>query len=436
MAHFTDNVDGATAELVDDGYWSSDHPLHGLALDGVSCTLCHQIEATRGAGEGRIFSGNYGIDTELLAGERLNYGPFPVSEENARLMQMASGYVPQESRHIKQALICATCHTLYTPYLDSAGEIAGEFPEQTPFLEWRVSDYHQVKSCQGCHMPAAQGGVVLSTTGGEPQQPFSQHSFVGGNVLMLQILQRFPEENQVTAATEHFTATIDRVKDQIENYTASISISDLLLDREILTADVRIVSRVGHKFPTGFPSRRAWIHVWVTDGSGQVIFESGSFDDDGAIIGNDNDADPALFEPHYALVEQPDQVQIYEAIMGDTENEVTTTLLRGAGYLKDNRLLPAGFDKDGQMADIAVYGEALDDDNFVGSGDQIRYRIHVGDSEGPYTVYAELCYQAIGYRWVQNLDENPSEEATLFMSALATVPNTPLIVASTTQEVQ
>ncbi|MGC8781083.1 MAG: hypothetical protein ACP5UQ_09485, partial [Anaerolineae bacterium] len=82
---------------------------------------------------------------------------------------------------------------------------------------------------------------------------------------------------------------------------------------------------------------------------------SGKPDPDGTIAGNDADADPLKFEPHYDLITAADQVQIYEPIMGDHEGKVTYTLLRAARYLKDNRLLPAGADKAKLPADIAVY---------------------------------------------------------------------------------
>jgi hypothetical protein len=59
-------------------------------------------------------------------------------------------------------------------------------------------------------------------------------------------------------------------------------------------------------------------------------------------------------------------VQIYESILGDAGGAVTTGLLSGAQYLKDNRLLPHGFDKQTAEPDIAVRGEALSDPDFTG----------------------------------------------------------------------
>jgi hypothetical protein len=175
--------------------------------------------------------------------------------------------------------------------------------------------------------------------------------------------------------------------------------------------------------------------LWVTDASGQVVFESGSAREDGAIVGNDNDADATAFEPHYSLVDQEDQVQIYEAILVDTEDQVTTTLLRAAGYLKDNRLLPTGFAKSGQLADIAVYGAALEDEDFAASGDKIRYQIEVANAQGPFTVHAQLLYQAIGFRWAQNLGAQPAGETAFFLDAYAAVSNAPLVVADTSRQV-
>lgn len=435
MARTSAVARGGTGQVLDAGYLDSANSMHDLALDGVSCTLCHQIkeDANRPFDS---FSGEFKIDTETPAGERVNYGPFPVSEQNATLMKSASGYLPVESRHVKQATLCVTCHTLYTPYLDASGAVAGEFPEQTAFLEWRASEYPRNRSCQNCHMPYAQGGVVLSVTGGDPQQPFSQHSFVGGNAFVVNMLRLYAEERRVTASTEQFDATLARVTDQLGNQAATVALENLAIGDGKLTAEAVISSWVGHKFPTGFPSRRAWLHIAVTDASGAVVFESGAAAADGSIAGNDNDTDPGLYERHYAIISEPDQVQIYESIMGNTEGDVTTTLLRGAAYLKDNRLPPAGFDKEDAEPDIAVCGAAVSDADFGGGGDRVQIQLDVGGGEGPFTITVELLYQAIGYRWAANLGAYDAEEVDTFLQYYETVPNTPLLVARAVALVQ
>jgi hypothetical protein len=136
---------------------------------------------------------------------------------------------------------------------------------------------------------------------------------------------------------------------------------------------------------------------------------------DGSIAGNDNDADPARYEPHYREIRTPDQVQIYEAILGDTRDGVTTGLLFATHYLKDNRLLPRGFSKQRASPEIAVHGDAVLDPNFTDRGDKVRYSINLGDAAGPFTVDAELWYQPIGFRWAENLKHYNTEETHQFV---------------------
>jgi hypothetical protein len=434
MARFTAAAGGGQGQVLDDGFAAAGHPLHSLALDGVSCNLCHQIRE-EGLGTAESFSGGYTIDTHRRAGEREAFGPYPVPPGLVQVMQGSSGFMPMESPHIDRSELCATCHTLYTPYLDAAGEIAGEFPEQMPFQEWLASGYRDVASCQDCHMPLAQGGVQLSITGGPRRQPFFQHVFVGGNAYMLEIFKAFGPELEATAGEAHFQAKQDRAVAQIEGRTGAISIEDVSREGSTLVAEVVVVNRTGHKLPTGFPARRVWIHLTVQDAAGAVVFESGAARADGSIAGNDNDTDPAAYEPHYLAIEDAGQVQIYEAIMGDTEGGVTTTLLKGAGYLKDNRLLPMGFDKAGAPAEVAVYGGATGDADFDGSGDRVQYRIDLGEAQGPFTVTAELLYQPIGYRWADNLRRYDAPEPVRFVGYYEQVSNQPLVVASDRAEV-
>jgi len=73
-------------------------------------------------------------------------------------------------------------------------------------------------------------------------------------------------------------------------------------------------------------------------------------------------------------------------------------------YLKDNRILPHGFDKTTASRDIAVAGDAAADPNFTGGSDGVRLNVPLGGATGPFTVEVELLYQPIGFRWAQNLD--------------------------------
>ena len=137
--------------------------------------------------------------------------------------------------------------------------------------------------------------------------------------------------------------------------------------------------------PTAYPSRRVWLHVVVRDRNQRILFESGGLNPDGSIRGNDNDTDPARFEPHYSEISGSDQVQIYESILKDPAGGVTTGLLSAIGYLKDNRLLPRGFDKRSADKDIAVYGGAVDDPNFTDAGDRVRYSVETGSAPGTFS---------------------------------------------------
>jgi hypothetical protein len=145
------------------------------------------------------------------------------------------------------------------------------------------------------------------------------------------------------------------------------------------------------------------------------VFESGAQGPNGAIAGNDSDADPLGVEAHHAEIRTADQVQIYESVMGDANGRPTTGLLTGVRYLKDNRLVPRGFDKSSADPWIAVVGAAVQDADFGGSGDLVRYAIDVNQAEGPFQVDAELRFQVIGFRWAENLRPYKAEETSRFV---------------------
>ena len=89
-------------------------------------------------------------------------------------------------------------------------------------------------------------------------------------------------------------------------------------------------------------------------------------------------------------------------------------LLTGVRFIKDNRLLPKGFDKKTAEPEIAPQGSAMTDDDFTGGGDKIRYSVPLGSAQGPYQVEVEFWFQPISYRWANNLKPYKASEPERF----------------------
>lgn len=408
MARFAARAGGGLGEVLDhvaslvDGAPAQSPRAWALAVDGVSCTTCHQILPDN-FGEESSYDGGFLIDVTTPPEQRRLFGKYEVDDGRVSLMHSVTGFSPAQSESMTESALCGGCHTLFTQALDRNGDPAGVLPEQTPYPEWLHSDYAETRSCQSCHMPAVDGPAQISSVLGQPRDGVSQHSFVGANAFMLRILADNRDALGVTATTAELEAAAQRAERHLAEETARLAIADLRRADGRLSFDVEIENLAGHKLPTAYPSRRVWLHVTVRDGSGAAVFESGAPQRDGSIAGNDNDADGAIFEPHYSIITTSDQVQIYEPVMVDAEGAVTTGLISAVRYLKDNRLLPAGFDKASAPEEIAVRGSALEDADFVAGGDRVAYSIALGGAQGPYTVEAELLYQSISHRWAQNL---------------------------------
>jgi hypothetical protein len=107
--------------------------------------------------------------------------------------------------------------------------------------------------------------------------------------------------------------------------------------------------------------------------------------------------------------------------MVDLEGTPTTGLLQGVRYVKDNRVLPRGFDKLTASSDVAVHGAAVGDSDFQSGRDQVRYVIDVSNARGPITLDAELRFQTISFRWARNLATDAAAETKRFSSYYASM---------------
>jgi hypothetical protein len=404
------------------------------AADGVSCSICHQIGA-QGLGTAETFNGGFHIAGPDASGAHAEFGPWDIDPALARIMRSSTeGFQPQRGDHIRKSELCASCHTLITQALGPDGKPDGSsLPEQVPYQEWLHSAYRDERSCQSCHMPAVGEPAPITRVLGADRTGVARHEFVGANFLMQRIFAGHHDELGSAAQPQEMTVAAERTVRYLQSEAARVVVGAPKLAGGRLATDIDVQNLGGHKLPTAYPARRAWLHLTVLDRSGRKLFESGALNADGSIVGNDNDADATKFEPHYSEIREPGEVEIYESILRTRSGAVTTGLLAAAGYAKDNRLLPRGFDKATAPAEVAVHGAAQQDPLFAGGGHRLRLCVDVSGGEAPFTVAAELWYQPIGYRWAHNFEPYDAVEPRRFTAIYAqAAPASAVVLAQAT----
>ena len=418
MANIEATYNGDTVSLSGDGFLNHENYYYDAAMQGVSCTLCHQIENTDQLGTTEGFTGGFIIDTNNTGTERKIYGPYT----NPKTMPMQNNvqFTPEYSPHINESKLCATCHNLETPVIATDGNLTDfTFPEQAAYTEWEYSDFNGTQSCQDCHMPKAEGGVIISTKGNVGERsPFYQHKFLGANTYMLDILKNNRQKLGVLADKTRFNESITDTREFLKA-AAVVDIRNTRFLNDTLSFDVNVTNKSGHKFLTGFPSRRVWLQVTVKNSNNEIVFESGALNSEGQIIGVDDTLAANEYEPHYEKITNASQVQVYETILQDTDDKMTYILLHALHYLKDNRILPKGLDKDNANLPETInpHGYAETDSNFIGGSDMITYEIANLPADD-YTVTATLHYQTLSYGFAQDLYKNAELPEVALMKAL------------------
>jgi len=397
MATVEAGFDSETVSLFGTGFFDPDNAYYDAAMNGVSCTLCHQIEddVTLGTKDG--FSAKF-IIADNSGVERKTYGQY--NSVKTGPMTNSVEFTPAYSAHMNDSKLCATCHNLDTPVIATNGMLSGStFAEQAVYTEWEYSEFNTTKSCQDCHMPTTEGSVVISTRGNvQARSPFHQHQFLGANSYMLNIINNNRQLLGAVANESQFDRAILNTKAFLKA-SADVNITTATFANNSLDFSVLVRNHSGHKFPTSLPSRRAWLYVVVTNAQGTVVFESGAFNDEGQIIGVDDEG--VGYEPHHTIIDNNRSVQVYEPVMANTDGVQTYTFMNAASYLKDNRLLPRGF-KSTIPASAQVYGVALIDNDFIGGSDTVAYHVSGLENER-YTIRATLRYQTLSYGFAQDL---------------------------------
>ena len=405
MSHHTARLYGDPTPPVEDLQWEP------LAADGVSCTVCHQVRP-EGLGEPSTYNGKL----DIRAGRRI-YGPY--ADPNAMPMIGHSAYRPVGTSHLAKAELCASCHVLETSHH------GGTFLEQATWMEWTNSIYadaetpESARTCQQCHMKKIDGVTPLRRSSiVYPLQVYirpeaTSHTAVGGNAFLLDMLARHADDLMLSAPPESLLRTASESRRMLAAETARISIENIRDEEEAVVFDVVVENLTGHKFPSGYPSRRAFLSVLITDPFG-ALFRSGGWSTG---FGALERVDDPLRIPHYDRITKGDQVMVYEMVADDAEGEPTTVLSEMVRVRKDNRLLPKGWRADGPDADRTAPVGVDGDEDFIAGRDTVTYVFQrPPGGGGPFLIRAELLYQPIPPSWANGLVDSETEEAEQFLS--------------------
>jgi len=439
-----------------------------LARDGVSCAVCHHVAET-GLGEERTFTGNFvtGPPDEV-------YGPYRDDAIVTKPMEHALGLTPKFGAQIAASELCGSCHNVLLPVFDASGRQLGAKYEQATHLEWTNSSSGRpgddFRSCQDCHMPTHYRGTPVETriANSESNEAFppttnrlpddeielrkrdrySRHALHGLNLFLNQLVQQFPlvlGVQQIDWMSEQpspinppaapfFTSYpqelplftgMQSMLDMAQHDTATVEVTSVERLAGELRANVTVENLTGHDLPTGVGFRRMFVELVVLDADGNALWGSGRTNELGFLVEGLGDRvldseQPTRFpgapiQPHYQSIVSPDQVQIYQELIRDSEGVLTTSFLQRVTIVKDNRIRPKGFDPDffarstspyvRELADL--HGEEAHDPHYsdprLTGSDEIEYRISLEPDalERADRVQATLYYQSIPPSYLQ-----------------------------------
>ena len=154
-----------------------------LARDGISCTICHQMQPREQPADDHRHYLEFFLETSITGNLHIGdpnelHGPIEDKEISPYSMEHALGFKPKHNPYIKSSQLCGTCHVVNLPIVDKPlkpGEEANELVaaeqnprfkkyhhhiEQATYLEWLNSEFEnefnpqnpQAKTCQDCHM--------------------------------------------------------------------------------------------------------------------------------------------------------------------------------------------------------------------------------------------------------------------------------------------
>lgn len=258
--------------------------------EGISCIVCHSIRDTDLQG-----NANYTmIQPKRYVGEtEEGFGKFM---SDFLIRTYPDQHLAEYSKRLfKTPEYCAACHK---QFIDEEVNQVGWVQLQNQYDNWRKSkwnpedDPNMVVECRECHMPLIAStdpasGDDLDSYRSAGDGMHRDHRFIGANSLVPSLLK-------LEGWEEHAQLTEDWLRGEREipeieyKWAAGPAVNVEIQCPESVrpgeAVDLRVLitsNKVGHDFPTGpLDIIQSWINLEVTDDQGQVVFSSGSVDED------------------------------------------------------------------------------------------------------------------------------------------------------------
>jgi hypothetical protein len=197
--------------------------VRGVDALGIHCDFCHKITEVQTAQVG-LNHGRFAMRHVRPSRGQVFFGPF------ADVDRGENAWLPL----YRQSAYCASCHE---------GTMFG-IAAYTTYSEWQASDYaRRGVQCQGCHMASSGKRTSMAVGAGAISRDpatLSDHEFRGGHPELLR-------------AALSLDLAVEQVAGQWQ-----------------VTTQVR-VRGVGHRIPTGHPSRELILHVDARSLDGQQL---------------------------------------------------------------------------------------------------------------------------------------------------------------------
>jgi hypothetical protein len=286
---------------------SNGHPLRNFASkagrSGLSCDVCHQINGPdTSTGLGR-FGDGIANTAFLLNPGTTKYAPQENPQSNPIHDSAPAHDINGQPGYLRSSEFCGSCHDVRTP---PDGNLAIPVDPETGegfqrlenlFTEWQEGPYGplnnsvgEVVSCQDCHMdlgpPSPAGSYAEGETTVYPRpnqvderEEVRTHYFTGIDIALVD----FPgQDDEARDENGNVIGQVQRRKVLMESAAKlAVTAPSVITAGEMLPIEVHVTnSGTGHNLPSGFSQeRQIWIELIVSDGNGDMIYDSGTLVD-------------------------------------------------------------------------------------------------------------------------------------------------------------